>query len=176
MKLLASPLVKPALLALLVAAPLPLFAQAYEPPAADQDSAGNGSDEGDREIGKTFERGLNSLFEDLLRDIEPHMEAIGRDLGAKVNEFAPVFDDLGAMMDDIGNYQAPERLANGDILIRRKPDAPPPPPLSDKFQELTRPSPDMDPRLAPERGPDPWRNAPEPAPAVPQGQGGQIDL
>ena len=32
-----------------------------------------------------------------------------------------------ALMDDAKNYQAPERLENGDILIRRRADAPPPP-------------------------------------------------
>jgi hypothetical protein len=37
-------------------------------------------------------------------------------------------ESLLALMDDIGNYQPPERLPNGDILIRRKPDRPLPPP------------------------------------------------
>lgn len=154
MKIILPSLMRPALVALLAAAPLPLSAQGYEPPAADQTSPQSGETDGGEsgspDLGAALEKGLGSFFDDLLRDVEPQMEAIGRSLGAKVNEFAPVFDDIGAMMDDLGNYQAPERLANGDILIRRKPDAPPPPPLSEKFQELTRPSPDA----APEGNPD----------------------
>ena len=30
-----------------------------------------------------------------------------------------------AVIDDIGNYDMPEFLPNGDIIIRRSPDAPP---------------------------------------------------
>ena len=52
------------------------------------------------------------------------------DMGGLVAEYRPVLDKLARLMDDIGNYELPpERLANGDILIRRKAGAPPPPPL-----------------------------------------------
>ncbi|AGT09082.1 hypothetical protein [Paracoccus aminophilus] len=121
------------------------------------------------DFGKALDDQLGSFLDGLANDLQPHMEAIGRDLGARLNTLAPIFDDLGNMVDDIKNYQAPERLANGDILIRRKPGAPPPPPVSEQFQDLTRPAPEMDPRLNP-----PADRPDRAAPALPKGP--QIDL
>lgn len=138
--------------------PISAHAQsAYEPPSADnpsQDEAPLGDSNED-----PLANGIESLLNDLFRDVEPHMNAIGRELGSRVEALAPLLEDAGNLMDDIRNYQAPERLANGDILIRRKADAPPPPPVSKQFQELTKPSPDMDPRLnpAPDALPDAMR-------------------
>ncbi|WP_425092043.1 AAA+ family ATPase [Tropicimonas sp. S265A] len=40
-------------------------------------------------------------------------------------ELAPLFLQLEALVDEITAYQAPEVLDNGDIIIRRRPDAPP---------------------------------------------------
>ena len=42
----------------------------------------------------------------------------------------PMVRDLGRMIGDVSNYLPPEQLANGDIIIRRKPGAPPPPNLA----------------------------------------------
>lgn len=44
-----------------------------------------------------------------------------------MTEMLPVMRDLRGLVDDIGNYQAPELLPNGDIIIRRKPEALEPP-------------------------------------------------
>lgn len=66
-----------------------------------------------------------------------------RDLGDLAQEtlrrfaerMAPLADRLGALIDNLDAYAAPEMLPNGDIIIRRKPDAPPlrdapaPPPI-----------------------------------------------
>jgi len=49
-------------------------------------------------------------------------------LGGLLEEMGPVLRALEALVDDIAVYELPERLPNGDILIRRAPDAPPPPP------------------------------------------------
>jgi len=39
-------------------------------------------------------------------------------------EGAEGWDKLIDWLDDISQYEAPEKLPNGDIIIRRKPDAP----------------------------------------------------
>jgi hypothetical protein len=54
----------------------------------------------------------------------------------------PMADQLFRLIDDIGNYEAPVVLENGDILIKRKPaapaplPAPPPAPLKEGEVEL----------------------------------------
>lgn len=40
----------------------------------------------------------------------------------------PMAERLRELIDDIDAYESPERLPNGDIIIRRKPKAPPAPP------------------------------------------------
>ena len=42
------------------------------------------------------------------------------------SELAPMLEALGAAIDDVNAYELPEVLDNGDILIRRKPNATPP--------------------------------------------------
>ncbi|WP_434288085.1 AAA+ family ATPase [Celeribacter sp. SCSIO 80788] len=37
-------------------------------------------------------------------------------------EMGPALEDLEGFVDDLGAYEAPEILPNGDILIRRKPE------------------------------------------------------
>lgn len=56
-----------------------------------------------------------------------------RELGELAQEFmleltdrmAPMAERLRDMVDDLDAYEAPEMLPNGDIIIRRKPNAPP---------------------------------------------------
>lgn len=150
-------------LALALAALLPLVAAAqapapeWTPPPADPPES-QGPESPDDGLG-LLERGVGSFFENLLRDVQPQMEDMARSLDQTFDRFAPVFDDLAALMDDIGNYQTPERLPNGDILIRRRPDAPPPPPIGNALRDLTRPAPE----------------APQ-APALPPATGPQIEL
>lgn len=106
-------------------------AEAVPPPAAD---APGGLD--------MIERGAGTILDDLLRKIEPHMDGIANAFGETTATLGPVLDDLAAQVDDIRNYQKPERLPNGDILIRRRTDAPPPP-TGEAWQDLTRPAPDL---------------------------------
>ncbi len=56
--------------------------------------------------------------------MQPALEEMGRAL----NEMRPMAEQLLKLIDDIGNYEAPVVLANGDILIRRKPERRPPRP------------------------------------------------
>jgi hypothetical protein len=128
-----SPLLTVAALTAFVAA-----AQVYEPPKAEQPESGN-----------SVESGIEQFLNRLLGEAQPHLDRLGRDLGETLGSVGPVFQDIGKLMDDVGNYQAPERLENGDILIRRRADAPPPPPVGDTLREMLRPAPQDDPRQNP---------------------------
>ncbi len=55
-------------------------------------------------------------------------------MGRALNEMRPMAEQLLKLIDDIGNYEAPVVLENGDILIRRK--LPPPRPLQNGEIEL----------------------------------------
>jgi hypothetical protein len=59
--------------------------------------------------------GAREMFEGLIDEIRPLLEG----------EVVPMLERLGALVDDLSHYQLPELLPNGDILIRRAPDAPP---------------------------------------------------
>ncbi|NTT86223.1 hypothetical protein [Tabrizicola fusiformis] len=97
-------------IALLVAlAATPLAAQ--EPPAPEAE-APSLMEEG----AKMFLRGLMSEMEPTLNDMQGALEA----LGPKLEELKPQILELIGMIDDFQNYHAPEKLPNGDILIRRK--------------------------------------------------------
>jgi hypothetical protein len=70
------------------------------------------------------ERGMRSILEGIFTEMQPAIEDMSRALG----DVRPMAEQLLRMIDDIGNYEAPVVLDNGDILIRRKPAAPTPPP------------------------------------------------
>lgn len=140
------------LVAALAAAPA--LAQVYEPPKADEPAPED-----------SLESGIENFLNNLLGQAQPHLDRLGRDLGDTLGSVGPVFKDIGALMDDVSNYQAPERLENGDILIRRRADAPPPPPVGDALREMLRPAPEDDPRLNPPLAdPDAPRPLPDPDP------------
>jgi hypothetical protein len=104
------------ILALALAAPL--AAGAEEPPKPEQPGSGPSLME---EGAKLFLRGLMSEMEpaldgmaEALEEARPYLEDLG-----------PQLTELVRLMGDIRNYEAPVMLPNGDILIRRRPDAPP---------------------------------------------------
>jgi hypothetical protein len=72
-----------------------------------------------------LEDGARMLLDGLMGEMEPALE----DAAAALAAIEPAMRQMLALVDDIGNYEAPERLPNGDILIRRKPGSPPPPAL-----------------------------------------------
>ena len=74
-----------------------------------------------------MQKGAEMLLRGLLDEIQPPLTDMAQALAA----LEPRLRELLALVDDIGNYDAPQRLENGDILIRRKtgPGIPPPPPL-----------------------------------------------
>lgn len=92
----------------LLAAPL----AAQEPPSAE---------EGFDLLG----RGARSLLQSLMGELDPAL----RQMQEGMQGLGPMLRDLAALLGDVQHYEAPERLPNGDVLIRRRPDAPPPPAL-----------------------------------------------
>lgn len=125
-----APLPALAVAALLALTPLPGTAQ--DLPPEDQDGL------------SLIERGIGLLMENVLREIGPELGRIGEDMSGVLSRLGPALDDLSVLVDDIGNYQTPERLENGDIIIRRKEGAPPPPPIGDNLRDLARPHPGDD--------------------------------
>ncbi|MHA7887019.1 hypothetical protein [Roseicyclus sp.] len=63
--------------------------------------------------------GLMDEMRPLLDEARPFFE----------DEVLPMLERMGELVDDLGHYELPERLPNGDILIRRSEDAPPIEPL-----------------------------------------------
>ncbi|MBF9032398.1 hypothetical protein HKCCE3408_18520 [Rhodobacterales bacterium HKCCE3408] len=104
-------------------APLALVAALTALPAAAQDDE------------SPYRDGLE-LFGEGARSI---LEGLREDLGPMLDDMRPFFEEemlpfiarLGELIDDIAAYEMPERLPNGDIIIRRSPDAPPPPPIGE---------------------------------------------
>ncbi len=84
-------------------------ALAQDPPAGEMEQ---GTD--------LMQEGAKLLLRGLMSEMEPAL----KDMTEALKEAEPKFRDLMAMIDDIGNYDAPVMRPNGDILIPRKPDAP----------------------------------------------------
>ncbi len=79
-----------------------------------------------------MEEGAKLFFEGLLQEMHPapdELRALFDQFGPALRDFAdlmgPALLEVMAFVDDIGNYEMPEFLPNGDIIIRRSPDAPP---------------------------------------------------
>lgn len=106
----------------------PAFAETTLPPIGGTPEAAAPEEEGT----SLMEQGLELMMRGLMTEMEPAIE----DMQGMLGELGEVADQLGPelqailnLMGDVRHYELPERLPNGDILIRRKPDAPPMPPL-----------------------------------------------
>lgn len=123
----------------LFAAPV-LFAQddpeAWQPPMQDGPQAESAPEEDGTDL---IGRGVGILMENFLRDVGPELGQLGQDMSGALSDMAPVLKDLSVLVDDLRNYEPPERLENGDIVIRRRADAPPPPPIGDNLRDFTAP-------------------------------------
>lgn len=83
--------------------------------------------EGDLKEGMSLlEKGMAMVLRGVLDEMEPALGEMQRGIEEAGRDLAPAVDKLISLLDDIRNYDAPERLPNGDIIIRRRPDAPPP--------------------------------------------------
>lgn len=70
-----------------------------------------------------MERGAEMFLRGLMNEMEPSL----REMEGALKEMQPEMQKLLELMGDIRNYELPEKLPNGDIIIRRKPDLPSPP-------------------------------------------------
>ena len=104
-----------ALIIALALAPLPVLAQEATP--AEPEAAEEGP--------SLMERGLALFFEGFQQEMEPALDDMRQALEQLGPTIAPAMEKLMGMVDDMTNYEMPEMLENGDIIIRRKPDAPP---------------------------------------------------
>ena len=66
----------------------------------------------------------DEMMRELMEEFGPGMEGLMADMLPRLKELS---DRLGGII----HYEMPEVLPNGDIIIRRKPDAPPLPPDMD---------------------------------------------
>lgn len=78
-----------------------------------------------------MEQGMELFFEGLRQEMEPAIEGlesfaqgIGPAMAEMMEQMGPAFAELMERVDDLSNYESPEMMPNGDIIIRRKPDAP----------------------------------------------------
>ena len=67
-------------------------------------------------------QGSRMILEGLLDEMRPMMEEMRPFFE---EELMPMLERMGELVDDLSHYELPERLPNGDIVIRRSPDAPP---------------------------------------------------
>lgn len=93
-----------------------------------------------------MERGAQLFFEGLLQEMSPALddltdllEEAGPALQNFVTQMGPKLREVLEEVEDWSVYAAPEVLPNGDIIIRRKPDAPlpAPKPLGNAPEETT---------------------------------------
>ncbi|MEJ6394015.1 AAA+ family ATPase [Gymnodinialimonas sp. 2305UL16-5] len=100
----------------LITATITAGALALASPAAAQDEnqLGDGLDRLGEGMGLILE-GLMEEMRPMLEEARPYFE----------DEVLPFLDRMGELMDDLSSYELPERLPNGDIIIRRSEDAPP---------------------------------------------------
>lgn len=96
-------------------------------PAMAQDTQSPETDEGF----SLMEEGAKLLLRGLMKEVEPaidELEGMADEMGEAMKllgeEMGPAMAELLTRIDDMRHYQAPEILPNGDIIIRRKPDAP----------------------------------------------------
>ncbi|GAD54049.1 hypothetical protein [Limimaricola cinnabarinus] len=78
-----------------------------------------------------MQRGAELFFEGIMGEMEPAIEdfrAFAKTaephLRALLSEMGPALMQVLDRIDDIANYEAPEILENGDIILRRKREAP----------------------------------------------------
>jgi hypothetical protein len=104
---------------LLVTLALPAAAQDAPAP---QDQPPGTTDEGF----SLLEEGVKLIFRGILNDMEPTLNQMSEALDEvepALRSLSPKLREFMALVGDLENYHAPEKLENGDILIRRKSEA-----------------------------------------------------
>ena len=125
-----------ALIFLLAGSAVPAMA---EPSESEEPSQKEGLSGLLEKFGPKLEELTREMQEDGLKDLweqlEPRLKELQRDMQPALEETMRLMDRFRAM-DDPRHYELPEVLPNGDIIIRRREDAPP----------YTPPEPDMGPQ------------------------------
>ena len=81
-------------------------------------------------------RGLMTEMEPGMNDFRELMKEFGPQINAMVAQLGPRLEMMLDLVDDFKNYGNPEILPNGDIIIRRNPDAPSIEPHEDSDGEI----------------------------------------
>lgn len=115
--------------ALLVSATTaPALSEPAEPSETEKPSEKSGLSSLLEKFGPRIEELTKDLQEDGLRDLweqlEPQLKELQRDMQPALEESLRLMEQFRAM-DDPRHYQMPEVMPNGDIIIRRREDAPP---------------------------------------------------
>lgn len=63
-----------------------------------------------------MQQGAELLFNHMMGQVEPSLQ----DMAKALQDAQPKLMEILGMMDDLANYHAPEKLPNGDIILRRK--------------------------------------------------------
>lgn len=108
----------PAVILAALAAPLP----AQEAGEAPEDNGPGLMQRG----AEMFWEGLRKEMAPALKDLQGLMQEAGPQLGAFLSEMGPALAEIARGVEDWSVYELPEKLPNGDIIIRRKPDTPAP--------------------------------------------------
>jgi hypothetical protein len=94
-------------------------------PVAAQESEENGKG--------LMEKGAELFWEGLRKEMAPaleDLEGLAAEIGPSMREFlaemGPALAAIAAEVEDWSSYELPEILPNGDIIIRKKPEAPSP--------------------------------------------------
>lgn len=67
-----------------------------------------------------LEEGAKIILRSLMDEVEPALKDMHKQFGEAVGEMGPALQKLAEMIGDVRNYEPPEMLPNGDIIIRRK--------------------------------------------------------
>jgi len=111
---------------------LVIFALALTPALAHaEDAPATGGLSTMEEAFRLFLKGLNDELDPLKEDLEGMIDEVEPTLREFAESLGPKLGDLADQIDDYRNYELPEVLPNGDIIIRRRQDAPELAPLPD---------------------------------------------
>ncbi|WP_233488584.1 hypothetical protein [Rhodovulum sp. 12E13] len=115
----------------LLAPPLLALALGAAPLSAQQEGAPDGEERGVEEGLDLLERGAEAFLRGLMDEIGPELRRLEPELRGLAEGMGPMIARLVELVDQIDAYHPPERLPNGDIILRRKTpseieDLPPP--------------------------------------------------
>lgn len=72
-------------------------------------------DDGDKGL-SLMQQGAELLLNHMMSKVEPSLQ----DMTEALRKAQPQIEEILSMMGDIQNYHAPEKLPNGDIILRHK--------------------------------------------------------